>query len=541
MVNILSHFPDNYTPTPNQVDTLQRIEKALKKNTKVIIINAPTGSGKSLLAKTLQGFVDPPTETYKELINSYAAFKQDYAGNYINEDECNEQPPHGAFVLTITKALQQQYQQSFNDTAIVKGKSNYTCDVDSNFDVDTAPCLFISGLKDKCQSNNRCSYYNARNHGLISSFSALNYKMFLTLPGHVKRKNIIICDEASELEEELVKMFSADILYSKLKYCNINYKPLLTDNYDAILPWLTDIKGQIEENIDHITQKVSKSKQPISQVDRVKLTQLRNIHNSLCIVQNSWTQCEYVVDRTADGVSLTPLKVDNLSSSIFDYADRIILMSATIIDPKNYAKTLGIKDYEYIEVESTFEASKSPIYVASKYKLNYSNINRLMGMLTEEAYKICKHHANQKGVIHTHSMEICNYLQKKAPDNRFLFRSDKETNEDILKKHLESLEPTVLVSPSLTYGVDLKDDLARFQILIKMPFLPLANKRIKRLFELDKEWYENKMLNTLVQACGRSTRSTSDHSVTYILDGNIIDILMRCKHKLPKHFVDRFH
>ena len=47
------------------------------------------------------------------------------------------------------------------------------------------------------------------------------------------------------------------------------------------------------------------------------------------------------------------------------------------------------------------------------------------------------------------------------------------------------------------------------------------------------------MLNALVQACGRATRSKNDYSTTYILDGNIVDVLKKHKDKLPKYFIDR--
>ena len=124
--------------------------------------------------------------------------------------------------------------------------------------------------------------------------------------------------------------------------------------------------------------------------------------------------------------------------------------------------------------------------------------------------------------------------------DRFLFRKGREKNEHILKAHQETNEPTVLVSPSLTHGVDLKDELARFQIIVKLPYSPLSNKRIKRLFDSDKDWYQDKMLSTLIQTTGRATRSSQDHAVTYILDGNIVEVLHRTKDKLPKHFLDRF-
>jgi Rad3-related DNA helicase len=64
-------------------------------------------------------------------------------------------------------------------------------------------------------------------------------------------------------------------------------------------------------------------------------------------------------------------------------------------------------------------------------------------------------------------------------------------------------------------------------------------KRIKKLFDYDKIWYINAMLNNLVQMCGRCTRSEDDFSETYILDGNIVDILLRNSKKLPKYFIER--
>jgi len=161
--------------------------------------------------------------------------------------------------------------------------------------------------------------------------------------------------------------------------------------------------------------------------------------------------------------------------------------------------------------------------------------------LCEQIKQITNHHKDDKGVIHTHTNAITSFVKERLGEKRYLYRDTNSTNEDILKQHSMSTIPTVLVSPSLVYGIDLKDELARFQIIVKLPFLSLGSKRIKKLFELDKEWYENKMLNAVVQAAGRATRSKDDHSITYILDGNFINVVKRVKSKLPKHFIDRIH
>jgi Rad3-related DNA helicase len=124
--------------------------------------------------------------------------------------------------------------------------------------------------------------------------------------------------------------------------------------------------------------------------------------------------------------------------------------------------------------------------------------------------------------------------------DRFLYREPGIKNEDILDKHMSSLDPTVLVSPSMSYGVDLKGDLAKFQILIKAPFLPTKDVRIERMMKNDFDWYQNKMLSSLIQSCGRGVRSKKDTCITYILDGTIVDSILRSKHKLPKYFLERF-
>ena len=56
----------------------------------------------------------------------------------------------------------------------------------------------------------------------------------------------------------------------------------------------------------------------------------------------------------------------------------------------------------------------------------------------------------------------------------------------------------------------------------------------------DFDWYQNKMLSSLIQSCGRGIRSKKDTCITYILDGTIVDSILRSKHKLPKYFLERF-
>ena len=164
----LANFPKDFTPSEQQVDIIQQIEQAFKSGNKFVICSAPTGSGKSFISKTLANVSSNHTDTFKNYINTYEAYKIDQHGSFVYEQECKDELPAGAFALTITKSLQDQYKSLFKDTSVLKGKSNYQCEVDTNYDVETAPCVHSKHIRDDCWKKNICPYYNARNESILS-------------------------------------------------------------------------------------------------------------------------------------------------------------------------------------------------------------------------------------------------------------------------------------------------------------------------------------------------------------------------------------
>jgi len=540
MSNIIDFFPKNYNPLPQQQELLTAIDKAFKSGKKFVICSAPTGSGKSFLSKTLSNQSNSPSELFVDLIKTHSAFDQDQFGSYVNEDTCNSQPKFGATALTITKNLQNQYNQLFTDSDILKGKTNYICQVDTEYNVEMAPCVFLSKLKDECLTKNKCLYYNARRDALINKFNIFNYSMFMALPDHVKKREFLICDEASELEDEFVKRFSRHINSKILKRLDYNKTPPIND-YKKFRTWLIGLMSSLEDEVGKLKNTLNRRKGDVSMADRQRYSLFKNLMMSLKMTLETWDKCEYLIEKDKDGYMLTPLKVDTLSKYIFEHGDKILLMSATIIDPHNFAKTLGITNYEYIESKSVFDPKKAPIYVSNKVRLNYKTLKPSLPWVTEQIKQICATHKNEKGILHTHTMEITDFIKEKVGnDPRFIFREPGQDNEYIVKLHAESPNNTILVSPSLSFGVDLKDDLARFQIIVKAAYLPLGNERIKKLFKLDPTWYLDKMLTNLIQACGRGVRSKDDYCTTYILDGCVYDAILSNKSKLPTYFIDRF-
>ena len=127
--------------------------------------------------------------------------------------------------------------------------------------------------------------------------------------------------------------------------------------------------------------------------------------------------------------------------------------------------------------------------------MNAKNLVSTLPKLVERIEGLLDHHPNEKGIIHTQSNNITEYIRDFINDKyrgRLLFREPGVRNEALLEQHASSDEPTVLVSPSMTYGVDLKGDLGRFQVVVKLPFLPWNDKRAERIRKVDEKWYTQK-------------------------------------------------
>ena len=86
-------------------------------------------------------------------------------------------------------------------------------------------------------------------------------------------------------------------------------------------------------------------------------------------------------------------------------------------------------------------------------------------------------------------------------------------------------------------GIDLKHDLGRFCIIAKSPIGPGSGALVqaKKRLRPDDRWKEAKDFFTLIQGCGRCTRATNDHSVTYLLEKGCEGLIEQIEEYQDKH------
>ena len=505
---IIENFPFE-EPRFGQLDIIQNINDAIRQGYKYIILEAGTGTGKSAIATTLA--------------KMYGS----------------------AYILTMTKQLQSQYAGEF-DFPLVKGRGNFAClnsNLEMNCDMGTCKTTPTSSkffcpygiaknpsldselaFEDSSggalfyQSANHCHYWNQKANAINSPITLMNYDYAIVELNYVKHfapRSLLILDEAHNIENKLMATMEV-ALYNRVLENDINKRISEQTIKDGELKdWIMEvdaIRGSYEE-ID--LKDVKKNK-----ADRIRSTisRLKTLSNNLEKEPKNW-----VIDADESGVVFKPLRVHNYAkNNLLKYGDVVIFMSATILSHKMFSKWLGLNPNEvyHIKVDSPFTKEKRPIILNLAGKMSANRIKNTAPKTIPILQEILKKHENDKGLIHTHSYKCQQYILNNLNNSRLISHTSKN-REQILNFFEKDENPLVLVSPSMSEGVDLPYDKCRFQIIYKMPFPYLGDKQVNMRMKRDKKWYAYKTVMTLMQAYGRGMRAEDDSCYTYIIDSDI--------------------
>jgi Rad3-related DNA helicase len=223
------------------------------------------------------------------------------------------------------------------------------------------------------------------------------------------------------------------------------------------------------------------------------------------------------------------------------------MMSATILDSETFSQDIGLdsNDVKVIKVGSTFPIENRQIHPLNIAKLNRDSWAReeVKLAIVRAIDKVMSHFKDLKGLIHCTSYDQLNFIMTNISqeNKRRLLKTDPNIERDlVIEKHIDSSEPTVLISPSLHLGLDLKDDLSRFQIIVKIPYANLGDRWInaKRNRPGGDRWYNWLSALHTVQACGRSIRHDTDWAYTFCLDSGFAWFIKMNHSILPGWFLE---
>lgn len=228
---------------------------------------------------------------------------------------------------------------------------------------------------------------------------------------------------------------------------------------------------------------------------------------------------------------------------------KIILLSATISRKDIEALGLDKKKVLYIDCDSPIPANQRPVSLHNVVSVNRDNLLSATVQIGEYIRDVlAPAHIGEKGVIHATYQQadilssILNTPGRGTTDansNRFIFHS-RHNKKSRYQEFLDSPPELgkVLVACGMHEGMDLPEDLGRWQALAKIPWPSLGDPAVKYQADEDPEWYLWECLKVVVQACGRVCRTPSDYGCSYILDASVQRLLHKGKNLIPSWFQD---
>lgn len=527
-------------------------------------------------------------EQYKNMFSNYEQLElreqQKYALDFIGKSAypiiCLEAPcgmgksligmitaamNNGGTYIVQSKALQFQLARDFPETEVMWGRTNFACQVDKD-----KSCAECSSSKNKpCLKKAECLYEIKKKMVLASKYRVLNYNYAITEMNYVGRfstpEGIIICDEADTLENILANFVNLTISSSILRSMNMSLpKKKTAGAKGAIESWVewAELLGQkiknkiallhykIKEEENKINGKPDVLIQSVNQLSGI-LEQIRMFSES---VNKNWImeikENSYI--NAGASVSFKPVWISQELSQkyFFRHGNKFILMSATFPPREVLGKTLGRPpgDIDYLSLDSRFDKKNRMVYsvgcanlTSKEMDVELPKANDTINNILSGGFKVGETEydtINTKGIIHTVSWKLNKFIVDNDTTGRILTHNS-NNREQIIRDFLNSRENVVLASPSLTRGIDLKGDLARFVIWLKCPFLYLGDKLVSaRCYSrpIGNMWFSSMAAQEIVQGVGRAMRSEDDYMVGILIDYQIQRLIVNNLKYFAKHF-----
>lgn len=494
---------------PHQKEAILKIMEHLDNGVENILLDAPVGVGKSLIA--------------------YVLSKSIWDLNKKN-----------SYILTSTKYLQDQYLNDFDDLVTCKGRSNFICNKNGS-PCSVGSCKVMNyhcDGKAKTQADGEldfdypedeietCPYWKQKVDAINAPVAILNYKYALTETAyvkHLKPRDVAIIDEAHNTEQEIMGFLEYNISPTQIKK-DVGYNFKFIDSNTAVY------EDPLYEIADLYLKKAKKESEKLTREAYIERSEnLKRLSISFRDDADNWIAQK---EDYSGNISFKPIQVRDYSKHyLLSMADQKIFMSGSFLKPDVFAEDLGLDSYELVEIPSVIPPENRPIIKEYIGSMSSRNIDNNINNMANKVLEIVKRHPDEKVLIHTYTYTVSRKLEEAINQTnddhkwRFLFHGSKN-REQKTREFKESNDPMILSSPFSYEGVDFKYDDARVQIIVKNPFPSLHSAQIRlRDVVSNYKWIFQERCKVLSQMYGRAIRAADDYAVTYLLDSNIESLL----------------
>ncbi|WP_251342072.1 helicase C-terminal domain-containing protein [Haloplanus halophilus] len=513
----------------NQREALADIRDAFAAGNDAVLVRAPTGSGKSLLARAVAGAARTPEE----------ADPAQATGAYYTTPQVSQLDDVAADEL-------------LDDLNVIRGKSNYTCILpdETTTPVDRAPCARESGYD--CSIQHRCPYYADRAVASNRAVAAMTLAYFMQTAGSevFGKRDVVVIDEAHGLAEWAEMYATVDLRPSTVPVWDDVGVPDLASADDPL-----DRTARFAETLADVCERAASdltASAELTPAEAARRDRLQDLRSDLAWFVSDYrdptSATTWVVDQP-DGagtpITIKPLDPGRyLQHTVWDRGDTFALLSATILDKAAFCRGVGLDpaNVALVDVPHTFPLDNRPLYDVTQGKMTYERRDETLPDVARLLVRLMARHPAEKGLVHCHSYAIQERVADRLADfgvDARVRSHDRENRDRALEAWTASDDPDVFLSVKMEEALDLRGDLARWQVLCKAPYLNTGDSRVaRRLDDGQWAWYYRVALRTVIQAAGRVVRAPDDHGATYLADSSLLDLFDRARSDMPDWFAD---
>lgn len=539
---LLEDLPDRFKVLrDHQIPAIKKVIAAFE-YVDVVVLDAPTGSGKTLIA-----------EIVRRIMKARAVY------------------------VCSSKSLQDQFLRDFPYAKVVKGRGNYPTECfpqrydpgDWGQHLSCEDCTATAGNDYSCKwcsAKWSCPYEKAKNDAIRSSLAVLNTSYFLAEANNVGRfssaprgdgkevdRGLVIADEADTLESSLMGYVSVEISEKRMERYGW-FPPKKTTVARSWLEWLDETIPQVQALVKQLPEPgLGDVREERERRYLLGLWEsLYRIRVDLAGEESTWVYTGKGNDgggrnvkNVGREVSFKPSHGSGFAENmLWKHGKKWLLMSASFVSPQFVVeKELGWNGaYEVVRVPMTFNKRNRQVKVVANVDMTRANKASAWPKVGKDVAAIVARHPGERVLVHSVSYDLTrSIVDNLAATNRpIVSYSGPNYREGALAKFLRG-NSSVLVAPSMDRGIDLPGDACRVQVLVKCPFPYIGDKQVSaRMHSKDGgTWYALQTIRSIMQMCGRAVRNEDDWAVTYILDEQFkTNLWARHRGLFPQWFVE---
>jgi ATP-dependent DNA helicase DinG len=507
----------------HQLQAVQQVVAAFEGGNRIVVMEAPTGSGKTLVA-----------ELARRLLSKRALY------------------------TCVDRGLQDQFVESFPYARVLKGRRNYPTlrfpERFTVFDEDqrltAEDCNGVGRQKpcDYCKPADLCPYKLAKAAALHAPLACTNLAYLLTEangPGQLSGADLIVVDEADRLEGVLMDSVSLRLSERLRKEIDA---PLWPDSSDlqtragaaAWDAWLGEVQQRLAQQIAHLEP----DELFLSVPQRRRLRRYQNAYTKIDLVRDGLDQMRWVLETAERYVAFKAVRVGWAAETyLWQHGTQWLLMSATVLNATAMLRDLGITEgFAVVRMPSTFPVARRPVYFTPVANVVRQEEDAAVPRLVTALRQILARHPADRILVHVVSYRLMHRLREALTDEiRALWYAGSDARVETLEQYLS--EPAaVLFAPALERGLDLPDEACRVVVVAKIPYPNLGDPQVRARVDhwtpQGREWYTLQTLRALVQMTGRGMRHADDYCTSYILDAQFETIQRRDGRLLPKWWTE---